>query len=235
MSAPARPSGPTPFWLGVGALVILGSIGLVLWMGSGSGDRGRDLLLAILADRASDALSLVEAGADLDTRVPAGEHTGKTALMLAAQRNEAALVHAMLDRGADPDASNGRGGTALMYAATDGHAEVVAELLGAGARPNLQAENGWTALMLATVKGHHGIIRALVDAGADVDIADVYRWTPLMRAAEKGDVDTVELLLALGANAGARNDQGVDAAGIAEASGHPELARRLADHGDAQE
>ena len=70
---------------------------------------------------------------------------GRTPLMLAAFRGDAAAVLNLLERGADVNARDRDGDTALMFAAFRGHALVVALLLQYGANVYARARNGWTA------------------------------------------------------------------------------------------
>ena len=204
--------------------LVLG-LAALLWHASRPDDE--HLLRARVDGDIAAAHALLDRGASVRARVDAGEHRGKTVLMLAAQSGDPALVARVLAAGAPPDEDNGRGGTALMYAATRGHAGVVARLVEAGADLDLQAANGWTAVMLASAKGQREVIEQLARAGADLDRADVYGWTPLMRAAENGDAATQSLLLALGADRERRNDQGLDLDDIARsAASHPPTGSR---------
>jgi len=86
---------------------------------------------------------------------------GRTPLMLAAFRGDAAAVLNLLERGADVNARDGDGDTALMFAAHKGHALVVALLLQYGANVYARARNGWTAKKAAQSGLHHGVAETL--------------------------------------------------------------------------
>jgi ankyrin repeat protein len=86
---------------------------------------------------------------------------GRTPLMLAAFRGEAAAVLDLLERGADVNARDRDGDTALMFAAFKGHALVVALLLQYGANVYARARNGWTARKAAQSGLHHHVAETL--------------------------------------------------------------------------
>ncbi len=86
---------------------------------------------------------------------------GRTPLMLAAFRGDAAGVLNLLERGADVNARDRDGDTALMFAAFRGHGLVVALLLQYGANVYARARNGWTARKAAQSGLHHEIAETL--------------------------------------------------------------------------
>ena len=86
---------------------------------------------------------------------------GRTPLMLAAFRGDAAGVLNLLEGGADVNARDADGDTALMFAAFRGHALVVALLLQYGANVYARARNGWTARKAAQSGLHHEIAETL--------------------------------------------------------------------------
>ena len=92
---------------------------------------------------------------------------GRTPLMLAAFRGDAAGVINLLERGADVNARDWDGDTALMFAAYRGHALIVALLLQYGANVHARARNGWTARRAAQSGLHQGIAETLRRAETD--------------------------------------------------------------------
>ena len=86
---------------------------------------------------------------------------GRTPLMLAAFRGNAAAVINHLERGADVNARDRDGDTALMFAAYRGHGLVVALLLQYGANVYARARNGWTAKKAAQSGLHEQIADVL--------------------------------------------------------------------------
>jgi ankyrin repeat protein len=121
------------------------------------------------------------------------------------------------------------GFTALHFAAFFGSADAARALLAAGADPNVRSRNEMSVMPIhSAVAGRHGdMLAALVAAGAEVNVAQRDGWTPLHGAAQHGDVATVDLLLEAGADAAARNDDGITAADLADRAGHSALATRL--------
>jgi ankyrin repeat protein len=92
---------------------------------------------------------------------------GRTPLMLAAFRGDAAAVIDLLEGGADVNARDRDGDTALMFAAFRGHALVVALLLQYGANVYARARNGWTAKRAAQSGLHRQIAETLGRAEAE--------------------------------------------------------------------
>jgi len=134
-------------------------------------------------------------------------------LFSAAQAGDVALIHTLLEAGADHAALDEAGETALMHAAHAGHLQAVKALLAAGAPADFKSEQGWTALTKAaynaeTECGYPQVIAALHEAGANLDTRIFFGITPLMLAAGGGDAGVVEWLINNGADVLAANDGG---------------------------
>lgn len=111
----------------------------------------------------------------------------------ATRKGDAAIVRALLDKGADVNAKFRYGATALSYAADKGHVEVVKILLERGANPNVRDTfYNTTPIEWALSKGHIPIVKALLDKGAE-GIDDV-----LLTGAREGNAELVRLALAKG-------------------------------------
>ena len=172
----------------------------------------------------ADAVGLLHAGADPDTRLG----YGKTALMAAAKAGAFELAHGLIERGADVDARNDNGGTALMFAAIPGHVETMTLLIEHGADVNAVGHFNWTALMVAASKGHGDSVRLLLHDGADPNVQDTYGWTPLMRAVYGNKRDAVAALLEHERlNLEVRDERGATALHVAVERGHSALVARL--------
>ena len=101
------------------------------------------------------AKELLQRGASVDLRAPAGGNWGgNTALMMAAMMDRHAMVRLLLEHKASIDLQSGGGVTALMMAANEGHTECVRELLEAGASTELCDQLGRTALQVAEKVQH---------------------------------------------------------------------------------
>ena len=116
----------------------------------------------------------------------------------AVQRNDAAAVSALLQRGFDPNTPDTKGQVGLFLALQAGNLAVAEPLL---AHPGIQVEAsnaaGETALMIAALKGHLAWCQRLLDRGA---LPQRPGWSPLHYAATGAEVKTVQLLLDRGAD-----------------------------------
>ncbi|NMF90330.1 ankyrin repeat domain-containing protein [Aromatoleum petrolei] len=188
------------------------------------------LLLALHKPAPELALYLIERGADVNAA--SGDRSGiegQTALMLAAAGGHAALVDALLAKGATLGARNGRGETALM-AAAGGHgstqAAIARRLLDAGAALDARSESGSTPLIRAA-GSRNDVLPLLLERGADVNATTRNGWTALMVAAQVGNDDYVRALLARGVDARALNEDGESAASLAAKGGYNRVLRTL--------
>lgn len=185
---------------------------------------------AISADDLDAVRESIEQGSDLEGPLVAG----MTPLMRAANRNQAAIVDALLEAGATVDASGDDGWTALHVAARADSTTVVELLLSRGADPSIRSDSGMNALDHAAAAGAVDVLNALV-AVPEIDIDQPSRaitqghghprdrgLTPLGHAVRYGFIDTARALLVLGA--------GVDAP---SASGHTPLLLAIFANQDA--
>jgi ankyrin repeat protein len=131
--------------------------------------------------------------------------------------------HAESVRQLSPD-----GFTALHLAAFFGKPEVARMLLDAGAPVDTYTTNDFANLPLhAAAAGRHlEVCRVLLAAGADVNATQHGGYTPLHEAAQHGDIEMVELFLSAGADPTVTVAEGTPA-DLAEAAGHPDVARRI--------
>jgi len=132
------------------------------------------------------------------------DRAGRTALMIAVGKGNAAVIPTLVGAGADPNAQDIDGHTVLMYAVMpmegrlgylvdprkraaagsldDGCLECIQSLLAHGADPNLHDRAGRTALLIAAGKGNATMIPTLVAAWADPNAQDIDGRTVLMYA-----------------------------------------------------
>lgn len=149
-------------------------------------------------------------GADVDAHDP---DTGKTPLILAAERGHVSSVALLIERGARVDRKSTEQWTPLVYAAARGQPQVARLLIGAGANVEVrEPSGGYTPLMIAALLGQADLVAPLIDAGADVTArGDQTGSTALAVAAESSSpssLDTMAELLIGGSPLEARDDSG---------------------------
>lgn len=106
---------------------------------------------------------------------------------------------------------------------------VVRALLDAGEPTDQVDEDGITALSWAAIGNRTEVAKLLIERGADVNHVDKKGMTPLLYAAsiDFGDASTIDLLLKSGANAKARNREGLTAAQLAKKYGHAQVLKSI--------
>jgi len=167
-------------------------------------------------------------GADQRADVNVARPDGTTALHLAAEHEDVALVKQLIGAGANVKVRNRYGVAPLSIAASTGNAAIVTALLDAGADPNTAAAEGETALMAAARTGRVDAIKALVARGANVNAHETWRnQTALMWAAVEGHPDAISELVRAGADVKARSIGDFTALLFAVRGGYVEAVRRL--------
>lgn len=166
----------------------------------------RNLLAAIQDGRNTEAVALIEAGANVD-----GWWLGDgSALILAARSGQIELARLLLERGANPNLSVPGDGNPLIAAAGAGHVGIVDLLLASGARIDAVVPSDETALITAARQGQLAVVRRLVERGADVNLAvmapriaplEPELRSPLAMALRAGRPDIADYLIAHGAHA----------------------------------
>jgi ankyrin repeat protein len=118
---------------------------------------------------------------------------GATALLLAAEVNNTAVVRVLLDAGADPNITTDQGMTPLIMASGGGTdiqrarapeeramaIDTVKLLIERGVDIKAVGQYGWTALHQASYQGLTDVIEYLVSKGADINEMDSFGQTPL--------------------------------------------------------
>lgn len=175
------------------------------------------------------ATQLVLAGADIEHTLPGG----RTALMLAAQKQRQASLTNLLDLGANVAAREDDGWTALIYAANRGFVPGIEALVDAGADLNEKSEGTWTPLMFAVDNGHIDSVRELLAQGAAVNLPNSSDWTPLHFTVniDNDHADIAQLLIEHGARVDAPQYTGYTPLHLAALGGHNNTLQVLADAG----
>jgi hypothetical protein len=135
---------------------------------------------------------LIAAHADVNCHID----SGKTVLMLAAQKGSVAHVQMLVDAGAVVDADDTSGNTPVFHAASAGNVDVLQVLVDANASVGRINNQVHTPLHLAAARGHLPVVRVLLQAKAHVDEYDVYRYTPVSLAAHYSHTDVLAVLVA---------------------------------------
>lgn len=111
----------------------------------------------------------------------------------AIQRDDAAVVRRLLDRGFDPNTVNPKGDFALIVALREPSLKVVSALLdNPQTRSEVRTAKDESPLMLAALKGYQDICQQLIKRDADVNKPG---WTPLHYASTGGHTSVMRLLL----------------------------------------
>jgi class 3 adenylate cyclase len=122
---------------------------------------------AVIAGNVTEAIVSIRGGADvngLDTRANVAGPNGRRPLNYAAVRNDAAVIRALLDAGANINSANRTGFTPLHHAAEAGSKEAATLLITNGANLSLRNRYGQTPEEVATASHHPELAEILHQA-----------------------------------------------------------------------
>ena len=127
---------------------------------------------------------------------------GCTALIVASEGGNTAIVKALIGAHADVNAKCFYGETGLILASRAGALDTVEALIAAGA--DVKAAGGMdaadTAGMAAARRCHADVLKTLLAAGGEINMATGPYGTALTQASWSNCLDTVRILIAAGAN-----------------------------------
>lgn len=147
---------------------------------------------AVRAGDPNEVRALLSAGADVDD----ADASGRTALMVAAEQDDAVMVELLLEAGADATQRTDEGVSVLTIAKAEASPDVVALLRSAGAR-----ESREELLDEAIRRGDLEAVTRLLDEGVDVNALDTSDYqTPLMTALELRELEILLRLVEAGAD-----------------------------------
>jgi len=143
------------------------------------------LAAAVKAGQRTAAIDMI---AKKSADVNAAEADGSTALLWAANGNDADLVARLLKAGANPNVRNQLRSTPLAEAAFNSNTAMVKALLDAGADPNAAGPDGQTPLMVIARTSNVAAAKLLLDKGANPNVKEAQReQTALMWAAASSE------------------------------------------------
>ncbi|XP_017293742.1 ankyrin repeat and SOCS box protein 2 isoform X2 [Kryptolebias marmoratus] len=148
-------------------------------------------------------------------------------LLIACERNNPAIVAALLNYGAEVNTSCTQGWTALQEAGGRNNVEICEMLLKAGAKHNVRNMYGIGPLFTAAQNGQLAALRLLIKHGADVNTQAADGATALYEAAKNGHEKVVELLLSQNADANKPGKTGLLPLHIAAQRGSDTIASML--------
>jgi ankyrin repeat protein len=162
---------------------------------------------------------------------------GKTALIIAVEKNDADSASVLLAHSADTAAANKALQTPMMIAVKNKNAGLLKTLIAAdqtehqGTTINAEDAHGETALLYAIRAQSKEMLDMLIAAKADAVSPDRSGVNPLMIAAEVGDEAIGARLIESGAKADSADKSGNSPLSIAIRHSHPGFVRLLIDKG----
>ncbi len=155
---------------------------------------------------------------------------GQTALHIAAQHGDPALMVRLIHREVDPIDPNVEDEdqeTPLFPASRNGKVEAAELLLKAGADANHRDWQKMTPLHGASENGHDDVARLLLECEADVNTKHENDWTALHLASRAGKGKVAEVLLDHGAKVDEKNDSEWTPLHMASQKGHLDVVKLL--------
>jgi ankyrin repeat protein len=189
-------------------------------------------LLACYTGRLECARALAAAGCD----VAAASSMGSTALMLAARKDQTAVVAWLLGEGGAVGTLEARhqdGHTAFLLACNNGCLECARALAAAGCDVAASSK-GTTALMLAANSGHATVVEWLLGEGGAVgtmEARDEDGATAFLWACAAGRLECAQVLVVARCDVTAASSAGNTGLIIASNSGHGAVVAWLIEHG----
>ncbi|NWI17764.1 ASZ1 protein, partial [Crypturellus soui] len=172
-------------------------------------------------------VSLIEDLLNSGISIESSFQFGWTPLMYAASVADDAVVHLLLDRGANASFEIDKY-TVLMAACTAHASEekilkTVELLLSRNADPNLPCRRQMTPLMYAARKGYPQVVALLVAHGSHINAQDENGYSALAWAARYGHKNVILKLLELGADKNLQTKDEKIAADLAKMNKHSEI------------
>lgn len=194
----------------------------------------QELIEAARAGEAEAVRSLIDQGASVTARDPAGV----TALLAAAYGNHVEVARLIIDAGADVDVKDSTEQSAYLIATSEvGDDTALLDLtLGAGANVNAKDSYNGTGLIRAADRGYVEIVRRLLATEIDVDHVNRLGWTALLEAiilggGDEAHTETVRALVEGGVDVNLADGDGVTPLAHARGHGYEAIAAILTEAG----
>lgn len=177
-------------------------------------DAGRTpLTLAIKGSYSNVASSLVEAGANPNTKYVDDKGVEHNLLFDAIALENDEFSKLLIENGADLFYKDEKKVSTLLQASHRGLTAITKSLLEkygkkGGAFIDDASEEGISPLIAASSEGHVEVVKLLVAAKADVNVVDKDKTSALMAASARGHLDVVKELIAAGAKVNEQNTDG---------------------------
>jgi len=187
-----------------------------------------ELLQAVTA---GDALA-VQRELDAGTPVDARDGRGRTALLVATDRDHVEVARVLIAAGADVNAKDDIQDSPYLYAGAEGRLDILKLTMANGADLASTNRYGGTALIPAAERQSAEVVQVLIDAGVALDHVNKLSWTALLEAVLLGDGGperqaVVKALIAAGADVNLADNDGVTPLGHARIKGYDEIAAML--------
>jgi hypothetical protein len=193
-------------------------------------ERERLMLRAAGAGDLAAVESALAAGAPIDAR----DDGGRTALLLAVERNHLPLARMLIHRGADINAQAANQDSPWLLAGASGRTEMLRLMLATGKVDYAKRNRyGGNALIPACERGYVETVKLLLEESKiPVDHINNLGWTALLEAVILGDggprhVEIVRLLIAHEANVNLADKNGVTPLQHARQKGQTAVIRLL--------
>lgn len=196
--------------------------------GDGAGASGADLIAAAEAGDRGRVGALIAAKVRLDTQ----DASGRTALLIAVDRNDVETARMLMAAGASINVQAHNRDTPWLLAGARGRTEIIRDMIPRGPDLTIRNRYGGNALIPACERAHVETIELLLTTKIDVDHVNRLGWTCLLEIVILGDggprhVEAARLVLAAGANPNLADKDGVTPLAHARQKGQTEIARLI--------